>query len=260
MATLLALSAMHGCTCRRDQRLPDAGVDNRLGDAASDAPPDAAIVRADLHLRRTAFFAYGSSTPLPISHEFLETVPELEAPLSRAAKLRTNIDTPTRLLVDRDVNYGQLTRLLQAAIGHHIFRWEIQAVDAGGTLRMVRALPPAGFPLGNCFATAWVGPDQRVHMGIDTKPVDASAGMQGVIVLPREGRVAFANVLSVVRRLDATCKEGHFRLLSQPSATFGPVFDLAVAMETATDKPKVSQIQFTVPSLGPLDSPGETIK
>jgi len=255
LAALVLVSS--GCTCRKESPDPTPGAPPG---GSSVAPTVAASTKADVQLLRTSLIVYGSSTPLPISADFTEPLAELGPALERAAKVRTNADDFVRMRVEREVNYGQLTRVLQAGIGHRIFRWEIVSSDANGSIRVIKTLAPGGFPRGNCFATAWIGPDQRVQVGIDTEPVDAAAGMKGIIVSARDGRMALDNVLKVLHRLDTQCKEGQVRLLTQPTATFGPVMDLALAIEDAKDKPKVSQLQLVVPSLGPLDSPVEVVK
>lgn len=258
-AVLLAVPmglALAGCTCRKEEPLATSPAASTSASASASAP----VLKADVHLFRTSLVVFGSSTPLPISADFTEAVVELGPALQRAAKVRPNADDPVRMRVERDVNYGQLTRVLQAAIGQRIFRWEIVGLDEGGNPRMVKALPPAGYPAGNCFVTAWLGPDQRVQVGIDTAPLDASTGMKGVLVPPRDGRMVPDLVHGVVRRLDSQCKDGHLRLLTQPTAAFGRLFDLALSFEDAKDKPKVSTLQFVVPSVGPLDSPVEVLK
>lgn len=255
-AWLLALP-LAGCTCRKEEAV---GAPAPSPSASASASAPAAILKADVQLFRTSLVVFGSSTPLPVTADFTEAVPELGPALQRAAKVRTNADDPVRMRVERDVNYGQLTRVLQAAIGQRIFRWEIVGLDAGGVPRAIKALPPAGYPAGNCFVTAWVGPDLRVQVGIDTAPLDASTGMKGVLVPSRDHRMATELVLSVVHRLDSQCKDGQVRLLTQPTATFGQLFDLALVFEDAKDKPKVSSLQFAVPSVGPLDSPVEVLK
>lgn len=245
-----------GCTCRKEEPVTTTPAPSGAPSASASAP----VLKADVHLFRTSIVVFGSSTPLPISADFTEAVVELGPALQRAAKVRPNADDPVRMRVERDVNYGQFTRVLQTAIGQRIFRWEIVGLDEGGTPRVVKALPPAGYPAGNCFVTAWLGPDQRIQIGIDTAPLDASTGMKGVLIPPRDSRMVTELAHGVVHRLDSQCKDGQLRLLTQPTASFGRLFDLALSFEDAKDKPKVSTLQFVVPSVGPLDSPVEVLK
>lgn len=241
-----------GCRCNG----PSPSGDPTPAPAPSTSGTAGSFPEHDLHLLRTAIVAYGNTTPLPVSEEFSEPVEALRPPLERATSMRPN--APLRLRVARDVNYGQLTRLMQAALAYRVIEWDVIAEDASGKPRVVRVKGPGPLPRGNCFARAWVGPDARVQLGIDPQAVDGSpVGMTGVIVNPKQGAVVVDKVVDVVRRLDARCATGQVRLYSQPTARFGPVFDLAVGLDDASPRPHLSELMLAVPSLGPLDSPSE---
>lgn len=236
-----------GCTCRREQTVADA------------TPPDVAVdeLAHELTLQRTALIAFGDTTPLPVSDEFNEEVPALRPPLERATAQRPN--EPLRMRVARDVPYGQLTRLMQAALGFRVMSWELQFEDLSGVVRRLNVKPPGPTPRGSCWARAWVGPDSRVVLGIDVD-AETSSGMTGVLVNPAVDRVATSKAIDVVRRMDARCKTGEIRLYSQPTARSGPVFDLAYAFSTASPKPNVGDVSFAVPSIGHLDNADELVK
>jgi len=240
-----------GCTCKRSPRADDAGVA-----ASPDAPTDGSNTtwrETDMQLTRTALVAFGNTTPLPVSQEFIEEVPALDPPLTRVAGVRAG--KPVRVRVERDVPYGQLTRMMQAGIGARIAMWEVVSTTWTGEVTSVELPPPGPIPRGDCWTRAWIGPDRRVQIYLD---------MKGVIVNAKDGRPDFDGFLTTLRRLDAKCAAGNpgnlVRLYTQPSAVFGPVFDLARAIVTATPKPNVSIVQFQVPSLAALDSPEEVFK
>ncbi|MBI2389015.1 MAG: hypothetical protein HYV09_05295 [Deltaproteobacteria bacterium] len=247
----LAIAAS-GCTCRKEQPVT---VDVPPPSDATPLPPATRTFELDLH--RTALIAFGNSTPLPVSAEFQEEVPEVRPALERASAERPN--APLRMRVARDVPYGQLTRLMQAALGYRVMSWELHIEDASRTLQTVTVLPPGPTPRGSCWARAWVGPDERVQLGVDVL-ADAMAGMLGVLVVPKDGRLQANPVLDVLRRMDDRCATGQTRLYSQATARVGPVLDLARAIATATPPPHLRELLLQVPSIGPLDSPTELVK
>lgn len=239
--------AVSGCTCPKEQA---ATID---ADPAPVAAADAASFELDLH--RTALVAFGNSTPLPVSVEFQEEIPEVRPALERATAQRPN--APLRMRVARDVPYGQLTRLMQAALAYRVMSWELHVEDASRALQTITVLPPGPMPR-TCWARAWVGPDGRVQLGVDVLN-DAMAGMLGVLVVAKDGRPQESKAVDVLRRMDAQCPKGQTRVYSQPTARVGPVFDLARAIVTATPAPHVSEVLLQVPSIGPLDSPTELV-
>ncbi|MGZ3420871.1 MAG: hypothetical protein ACXVEE_23545 [Polyangiales bacterium] len=238
----LLVLALSGCTCGRKQETPPAPTP-----AASAAPT------FDLALHHAALVAYGNSTPLPVSAEFGEEIPAVRPALERAAKAHPNAPLPMR--VSRDVPFGQLTRIAQAAIVYRVTSWQLFAEDASGTLRSVVISAPGALPSGRCFARIWVSADNAMHVGLD--PGGDSASMIGVVVRPKDGALQPGKALDVVRRLDSACTEGQLRVYTQPTASFGSVFDLALAAAAAP--PKVGGLMLGVPSIGPLDSPVEVV-
>jgi hypothetical protein len=250
-----------GIGCRCDRSNPQATSDGSTATPGGDATPQ---IEVELHLFRNALVAFGNTTPLPVSPEFSEEVPELRPPLERAAAARAG--KPIRIRVERDVPFGQLTRLMQAGIAFRVGLWEVWARGGDGNVSSLEVMTPGPLPRGSCYATAWVGPDDKVQVGVDksmTVPEgtpDATAEMVGTIVWPVAGHVGVPNVVTVVRRLDARCAEGPFRIYASPTGPFGPAFDLARGMADAIPKPHVSKLQFAVPSLGPFDTPGEVLK
>src|SRR5438105_7972000 len=88
--------------------------------SSADAP---ATMTWELHLMHHALEAFGNTTPLPVSPEFEQPVPEVMPPLEHAAEIRGG--EPVRLRIERDVPYGQVTRLMQAGIGARIGQWEV---------------------------------------------------------------------------------------------------------------------------------------
>jgi hypothetical protein len=207
----------------------------------------------DLFLQRSALIAFGNATPLPVSQEFDEEILAVRPALERAAKAHP--DGPLPMRVARDVPYGQLTRITQAAIAYRVTRWELFSEDATGTLRSFAVSAPGALPAGRCFARMWVAGDAVVHVGFDAGG-DAAA-LTGVVVRPRDGKVQATKALDVVRRLDSACTEGQLRLYTQPTAPFGALFDLGVAAAAAP--PKVGNAMLGVPSIGPLDTPVEIV-
>ena len=258
LVAIAALPCVIGCRCNRT----DASSSSDAGATASSGTSDASVdAEVDLHLLRNALVAFGNTTPLPVSAELSEEVPELRPPLERAAAARSG--KPVRMRVERDVPFGQVTRLMQAAIAFRVGVWEVWARGLDGTLRSIEVKTPGPLPRGSCFATAWVGPDDKVQVGVDkamTEPGDAAAEMVGTIVWPVAGKVGVANIVSVVRRLDPRCTEGPFRVYASPTGQFGPAFDVARGLADADPKPHVSTLQLAVPSLGPMDTPGEVLK
>jgi hypothetical protein len=255
LLAIASFSGVFGCRC--DRSAPPSTTD----DAPMASTDSGANVEVELQLLRNALVAFGNTTPLPVSPEFNEEVPELRPPLERAASVRAG--QPIRMRVERDVPFGQVTRLMQAGIGYRIGSWTVWTPGTDGKLRSIDVKTPGPPPRGSCYATAWVGPDDKVQVGLDrsmTVPGDAEAEMVGTIVWPVAGHVGVANVVSVVRRLDARCAEGPFRIYASPTGSFGPAFDLARGMADAEPKPHVSTLQLAVPSLGPLDTPGEVLK
>ena len=256
LLVIAALPCVIGCRCNRSE-----STTSNAPAASTSASPADADVEVELHLVRRALVAFGQTTPLPISAELNEEVPELRPPLERAAAARAG--KPIRMRVERDVPFGQVTRLMQAAIAFRVGLWEISTPGTDGTLRSIEVKTPGPLPRGSCFATAWVGPDDKVQVGLDksmTAPGDAATEMVGTIVWPIAGQVGIANIVSVVHRLDARCTEGSFRVYASPTGQFGPAFDVARGMADANPKPHVSTLQLAVPSLGPMDSPGEVLK
>ncbi len=256
LAIALVLAAtLAGCRCNGGRSEPE-GPSSTAPSGSASGSADGAFPEHDLHLLRTAVVAYGNTTPLPVSEEFSEDVPALRPPLERATSMRPN--APLRLRVARDVNYGQLTRLMQAALAFRVIDWDLITEDATGKPRVARVKGPGPLPRGNCFARAWVGPDARVQIGIDPQEVGGSpVGMKGIVVHAHHGAVAAQKVVDVVRRVDARCPAGQVRLYSQPTARFGPVFDLALGLLDANPRPHLSELTLAVPSIGPLDSPSE---
>ncbi len=240
---LAALVAFAGCTCRRDAP---------SGTGSTDSGP--AAPAHELTLQRTALIAFGNTTPLPVSEEFNEEVPAVRPALERAAGLRPN--QALRMRVARDVPYGQLTRLMQAALAFRVVSWELTFDDPNGTPQLVTLRGPGPTPRGACWARAWVGPDARVVVGLDVG-ADTSTGMTGVLVQPRDGQPRGDKVVEVVRRMDARCKTGEVRLYSQPTARTGPVLDVARALATTAPPPHVGEPVLAVPSIGNLDSTDE---
>lgn len=239
---LAAVVVLAGCTCRRD---PPGGAQ----------PTDSAEAAAhDLTLQRTALIAFGNTTPLPVSEEFNEEVPAVRPALERAAGVRPN--APLRMRVARDVPYGQVTRLMQAALAFRVVQWELSWDDYNGSSQKLTLRGPGPAPRGSCWARAWVGPDARVVVGIDVGS-DTSTGMTGVVVNPRDGLPRGDPIVEVVRRMDARCKGGDMRLYSQPTARVGPLLDVARAFSTASPRPSVADIVLAVPSIGHLDSAEE---
>ena len=212
----------------------------------------------ELELQRTALIAFGNTIPLPVSEEFGEDVPQVQPALDRATAQRPNL--PLRIRVARDVPYAQLTRLMQAALANRVLQWELQIADITGTIRIVAIKAPSPTPRGECWARAWVGPDARVVVGLDLGSDAAANGMTGVLVQPKDERVQGNLVVDAVRRVDEHCAKGQLRIYSQASARVGPAFDLAHAFSTAPLPPKVNDLVFAVPSVGPLDSPLEIMK
>lgn len=240
---LAAVLAFAGCTCRRASPPPESSTDS--------APPP---VAHELTLQRTALIAFGNTTPLPVSEEFNEEIPEARPALERAAGLRPN--QALRMRVARDVPYGQLTRLMQAALAFRVVSWELTFDDASGASQKLTLRGPGPTPRGACWARAWVGPDARVVVGLDVG-ADTSTGMTGVLVNPRDGQPRGDKVVEVARRMDARCKGGDLRLYSQPTARSGPVLDVARAYVTASPPPHLGDLVLAVPSIGPLDSNDE---
>ena len=263
-ALLLAMAALccaNGCRCSRSDPQPSGDAGSAPG--APSAGPSAAV-EVELHLLRGALVAFGNTTPLPVSAEFNEEVPELRPPLTRAAAARG--DKPVRMRVERDVPFGQVTRLMQAAIAYRVGLWEVWTRGEDGVLRSIEIRTPGPLPRGSCYATAWVGPDDKVQVGLDKAMTigadagDAASEMLGTIVWPVAGKVGVANIATVVRRLDARCAEGPFRVYASPTGQFGPAFDVARGMADTDPKPHVSTLQLAVPSLGPMDTPVEVLK
>jgi hypothetical protein len=244
LALLVVVLALSGCRCDRN------------GDTPAPAPSasTASTQSFDLVLHRAALMAFGSSVPLPLSQNFDEEIPEVRPALERSAKAHPQGPLPLRIA--RDVPYGQLTRLMQAAIAYRVTSWEIFSEDTNSAQRSFVVSAPGALPSGRCFARLWVAGDAVVHVGIDLGSEGGT--MSGVVVRPRDGAVQANKALDVVRRLDSACKEGQLRLYTQPTAPFGPVFDLGVA--TAAAPPKVSGLMLGVPSVGPLDTPVEVVQ
>ncbi len=247
---IFLVTAISGCTCRHEQA-------TSTPDAAADTTPTNELVH-DLELRRTALIAFGNTTPLPVSEDFTEDVPQVRPALDRAAAQRPN--QPLRIRVTRDVPFAQLTRLMQAALANRVLQWELQIEDITGTVRVVSVKAPSPTPRGECWARAWVGPDARVVIGVDLAADATPNGMTGILVSPKEDRVQGQLVLDAVRRADARCEKGQLRIYSQPSARVGLAFDVAYAFSTAPTKPKINDLVFAVPSVGPLDSVVEVVK
>ncbi len=248
-----------GCLCRKGEESTTPPAD-ASGASMADAPFASPIV--DLHLQRRAIVGYGNTTPLPVSPEFSEEVPEVRPLLERVAKERGG--APIRIRVERDVPYGQLTRLMQAGLGYRIGVWELYGTRDGGGFLSVQVAPPGPLPRGFCYATAWIGPDAKVQVGMDRRtlayPGDAETHMFGTVVWPSSIGVATDHVLALVRKLDGACTEGQMRIYAQPTGTFGPAFDLALAFAEAKEKPHLSKLLFAVPSLGPMDTIEDVIK
>jgi hypothetical protein len=247
---LLASSvAVSGCTCGR---AAPVALDAAPAVPASAVEPP----KFDLDLQRTALIAFGNTTPLPVSEEFTEEVPALRPPLERASQQRPN--APLRLRVARDVPYGQLTRMMQSALAFRVVAWEV-FFEHGGQLQRVQLLAPGPIPRGNCWARAWVGPDARVQLGVDVEGKPGE-GMRGVLVLAKDGEPNGALAATVLRRMDARCKDGQVRLYSQATARSGPTLALARALATATPAVHLAELVLAVPSIGAQDTPDELAK
>lgn len=244
--SLLAVCVLAGCRCRGEH------------DSASSPPAAASSTTesVDLELRRDTLLAFGNAIPLPLSPEFDQDVPALRPPLARAAAAHPN--TPVAIRVARDVPYGQLTRLMQAGIGFRVTRWTLLGTDVGGAPRTVTVSGPGPLPSSRCFARIWIAPDGAAHVGYDTGS-DADAPMTDVVVRAANGAPQVDKVVGTLHRLDARCDKGELRVYTQPSAPFGPLFDVAFAIDAASPRPHVSQLMAAVPSLGPLDTPRELV-
>lgn len=216
----------------------------------------------ELHLQHHALEGFGNTTPLPLSQEFEVPIPEVMPALEHAASLRKN--EPIRLRVERDVPYGQVTRLMQAGIGARIARWEVMSFGLDGAMHSVVVKTPGALPAGTCWMRAWIGPDARVLVGGYAKTegvADAGNDMIGTLVWADFDHVSWEKVATVVRRLDAACENGGiFRVYAQPSGTWAPAFDLLWGFSQTKPPPKVHELQLQVPSLGPLDSTADVIK
>lgn len=242
---LVVALAVSGCRCDRNTDAPALPAPSSKAASAN---------TFDLVLHRDALMAFGSSVPLPLSQNLDEEVPEVRPALERAAKAHPNGTLPLRIA--REVPYGQLTRLMQAAIAYRVTRWELFAEDRNGALRSFVADAPGALRSDRCFARLWVAGDAVVHVGIDQG--NEGGTMSGVVVRPRDGAVQATKAVDVVRRLDSACTEGQLRLYTQPTARFGGVFDLGLAAAAAP--PKVSSLMMGVPSIGPLDTPVEIVQ
>ena len=268
MLAIAPLVAAGGCTCggahRDDPVSTSSDARTAPSTPSTEGTPNA--LEWDLHLQRNALVAFGNTTPLPVSSEFQEVVPALNPPLERAAGARKQL--PLRIRAERDVPYGQLTRLMQAAIGYRVSEWELIAVGLDGAMQSIAVKGPGGMPRGTCWARAWVGPDQRVLVGFDARTgsfgdaavPDAGDGIAGVLAWQQDGRLGWERVAQIVARLDPVCPEGVARIYAQPTGALGPVFDLLRGFSEYRPAPHVHTLQLAVPSLGPLDSTTEVVK
>ncbi len=210
--------------------------------ASAEAP------RFDLELRRSAFVAYGATTPLSLAGDLQEPVPQLTAPMQKLA--RNLRGASARMRVARDVPYGQLWRVISAGVEAGVGAWELSTPGVGAPEASVHVSPGLGLGAATCFATAWIGPDASVTVGLEAK---------GVLVRAHERRPPVDGVLAVVRRLDDHCAEGELRFNSQPSAAWGPVFDVARGVDAATPPPKVHALRLAVGHVAPVDQALEVV-
>jgi hypothetical protein len=255
---LLVLPLSPACVCHRNDGDTAPTEASAPSSSSADAPQP---VTWDLQLRHHTLEAYGNTTPLSVSQEFEDPVPQVMPALEKAAEAR-GLD-PVKLRVERDVPYGQVTRLMQAGIGARIGTWEVMSIGADGSMHGVVVKAPGALPRGQCWMRAWVGPDQRVLVGGYGKTEglpDGGNDMVGTLVLPAVDRVAWEKVIDVVRRLDAACPTGQLRVYAQPAGAWGGVFDLVLGFHDANPPPHVREILMQVPSLGPMDSTLDVIK
>ena len=247
LGALCLAPSIVGCTCS-ESGSSGGRASTSASSSASVNASDAAIEQVDLFLHHHALFAFGNTTPLPIANDFQDAVPELEPSLSRAAQARALL--PVRIRIDRDVPYGQVTRLMQAGYAYRITTYHVVTERRDGTLATVDLKAPSPLPRGDCWATAWCSPDGRVQVGLDAK---------GVIVSPKDGEVNAKSVASVLRRFDERCKDGPTRIYAQPSGAWERPFDLALGLAAEQPAPHLSTLQLQVPSIGPMDSPQEVV-
>ena len=261
IGTIASLACVPACVCHR--ATSDDGTTTTTTASANpsngaDAP---GAIAWDLHLMHHALDAFGNTTPLPVSPEFDQPVPEVMPALEKAAGLR-GVE-PVRLRIERDVPYGQITRLMQAGIGARIARWQVISLGYDGATHAAIVRTPGGLPQGQCWMRAWVGPDDRVLIGGYGEKegiADAGSNVLGTLVLPAVDHVDWEKVTQVVRRLDAGCTSGQLRVYAQPAGSWGGVFDLVVGFDDAQPPPHIREVLLQVPSLGPMDSTFEVIK
>jgi hypothetical protein len=210
--------------------------------SASAAPPT-----FDLTLRRDALVAFGSTTTLPLDADFPK-VAALEAPLQKVA--RNHPGAPGRMRVGRDVPYGQVWRVVSSGAEAGIGAWEIATPRENGGEATLHVGTGLGLGEVDCFATAWIGPDASISTGLEAK---------GVLVRAAARRPPIEPFLQVVRRLDAKCKQGELRLNSQMTAIWGPIFDVGLAVETATTPPNVRSLRLAAGHVAPVDKVLEVV-
>jgi hypothetical protein len=237
----LALVATLACACHR--RTTNAAPAPSPSASASAEP-----ARFDLELGPASFVAYGATTQLSLAGDLQESAPQLTAPMQKLA--RNLHGGPARMRVARNVPYGQLWRVISAGVSAGIGVWDLATPGVDGPEATVRIGAGLGLGATTCFAAAWVGPDATVVVGLEAR---------GVLVKAHERRVPIDDVIAVVRRLDDHCAEGELRFNSQPSAAWGPVFDLVRGVGAAASPPKVRTVRLAVGHIASVDAPVEVV-
>ncbi len=208
----------------------------------------ASAPRFDLELSRASFIAYGASTPLPLTGDLQAPVPELAAPMQKVA--RNLAGARARMRVARDVPYAQVWRVISAGAKAGVGAWSLTTPLEGGPDASVEVTVGLGLGPVSCFASAWVGPDGSVTLGLEAK---------GILVKSRDRRAPIDRAIATVHRLDDHCADGELRLNTQPSAAWGPVFDLAHGLGVAADPPKVRTLRLGVGNVAPVDMVTEVV-
>jgi hypothetical protein len=241
LVAILAASLATGCHRRPTDPAP-----------APTAPPSASTsaepARFDLELTRASFVAYGATTRLSLAGDLQEPAAELTAPMQKLA--RNLRGAPARMRVARDVPYGQLWRVISAGVAVGVGTWDLATPGVDAPEASVRVATGQGFGAATCFASVWVGPDASVTVGLESK---------GVLVKSHERRVPVDGVIAVVRRLDDHCAEGELRFNSQPSAVWGPVFDVVRGVGAAASPPKVRTVRLAIGHIAPVDQAVEVV-
>jgi hypothetical protein len=216
------------------------------GAASASTSPEPA--RFDLELTRASFVAYGATTQLSLAGDIQEPAPALTAPMQKLA--RNLHGAPARMRVARDVPYGQLWRVISAGVAVGVGTWDLATPSTDAPEATVRIATGLGLGATTCFASVWIGPDASATVGLESK---------GVLVKAHERRAPVDGVLAVVRRLDDHCTEGELRFNSQPSAAWGPVFDVVRGVAAAPNPPKVRTVRLAVGHIAPVDQTLEVV-